>query len=100
MSSAQHVDDRRCRLVTPIAAVAIGFNERRTSNAFTTSWSPATHLVDDSGMDGELLAAGGATYRAACPPSIVTQLDLDREPDLHTQGPCGSRAASNLAHST
>ena len=93
MSSAQHVDGHRCHLVTPIATVAVGFNERHTSNAFTTSWSPATHLVDDSRMDGELLAAGGATYRAACPPLIVAQLDLDGEPDLHTQRPRGSHAA-------
>ena len=95
MSSVQHVDGHQCHLVTPIAAVAAGLDERRTSYAFTTSSSPAKHLVDDSDVDGELLATGGATYRASCPPSVVSQLDLDGEPDLDTRGTRGSHATLN-----
>ena len=98
MSSVQHVDGHQCHLVTPIAAVAAGLDERRTSYAFTTSSSPAKHLVDDSDVDGELLATGGATYRAACPPSVVSQLDLDGEPDLDTRGTRGSHATLNSTH--
>jgi hypothetical protein len=46
-----------------------------------SSWQWPPHLGH------HVLAAGGATYRAAClSPSLVTQLNDDEDPDLDERG--------------